>query len=110
RAQLLSISAAIVLSVAASQSATANEIATGAVTYAKDVAPILNAHCVVCHREGEVAPMSLRTYAEVRPWTKSILARAVQEKSMPPWHADPEYGKYANDARLSAAEIATIDK
>lgn len=88
----------------------ANEIASNAVTYAKDVAPILNAHCVQCHREGEVAPMSLRTYAEVRPWTKSILKRVVQEKSMPPWHADPQFGAFSNDARLSAADIATLDK
>ncbi len=81
------------------------------ITYAKDVAPILNEHCVQCHRQGEVAPMSLRTYAEVRPWTKSIAKRVVQEKSMPPWHADPQIGiAYKNDARLSDAEIATIDK
>jgi len=82
----------------------------GKITYAKDVAPILNAKCVQCHREGEVAPMSLRTYAEVRPWVKAIAKRVVQEKSMPPWHADPAYGTFSNDMRLSAAEIAVIDK
>lgn len=80
------------------------------VTYAKDIAPILNAKCVQCHREGEVAPMSLRTYAEVRPWVKSIAERVVQEKSMPPWHADPQFGTFANDMRLSAEQIALIDK
>ena len=61
-------------------------------------------------REGEVAPMSLRTYAEVRPWTKAIHERVVREKSMPPWHADPQFGEYANDARLSDAQIAVLDK
>jgi hypothetical protein len=86
-------------------SAQANE----AVTYAKDIAPLLNEHCVRCHRPGEVAPMSLRTYAEVRPWAKSIQKRVVQEKSMPPWHADPAHGVFKNDARLSDVELAKLD-
>jgi hypothetical protein len=80
------------------------------VTYTKDIAPIMNAHCVVCHRGGEVAPMSLTTYAEVRPWAKAISKRVVQERSMPPWHADPAYGTFSNDKRLSAEQIATIDR
>lgn len=80
------------------------------VTYAKDIAPILNAKCVQCHRAGEVAPMSLQSYAEVRPWTKAIAKRVVQEKSMPPWHADPAFGTFSNDMRLSPEEIATIDR
>ncbi len=73
-------------------------------TYAKDIAPILNARCVQCHRPGEVAPMSLLTYNEVRPWVKSIEKRVLVEKSMPPWHADPAHGTFKNDPRLTQAE------
>lgn len=72
-----------------------------------DVAPILEAHCLRCHTPGSVAPMSLRTYAEARPWAKAI-RRNVEAGSMPPWFADPEVGHFANDPRLSAEEIETI--
>jgi hypothetical protein len=76
-------------------------------TFAKDVAPILFSRCVECHRPGEIAPMSLLNYKEVRPWAKSIKQR-VLERSMPPWSADPHYGKFSNDPRLSDKEISTI--
>lgn len=76
-------------------------------TYSKDVAPILNENCVSCHRPGQIAPMSLLNYAEVRPWAKSM-ARQVHERTMPPWHADPEYGDFENDRSLSKDEIETI--
>ena len=76
-------------------------------TFALDVAPILYSKCVMCHRAGEVAPMSLLTYEEARPW-----ARAIKEKvllrEMPPWFADPKYGTFANDPRLTDKEIQTI--
>jgi mono/diheme cytochrome c family protein len=78
-----------------------------AVTYTKDVAPILFKNCAECHRPGEIGPMSLMNYQEVRPWAKSIRERVV-ERSMPPWSADPHVGKWANDARLSQKEIDTI--
>lgn len=77
------------------------------VTFSKDVAPVLYKHCVGCHRPGEVAPMALRTYKEVRPWAAAI-REAVSKRTMPPWHADPHYGKFVNDSRLSDAEIALI--
>ncbi|MCI0487558.1 MAG: heme-binding domain-containing protein [Blastocatellia bacterium] len=77
------------------------------VTFTKDVAPILYASCAECHRPGEIAPMSLLTYKEVRPWAKSIRDR-VADRSMPPWSADPKYGHWANDPRLSEREINTI--
>src|SRR5438270_6864203 len=77
------------------------------VTFTKNVAPILYQHCAECHRPGEIAPMSLMTYQEVRPWAKSIRERIV-EGSMPPWSADPKYGHWANDPRLSKQEIETI--
>src|SRR5262245_10509029 len=76
-------------------------------TFSKDVAPILYKHCTSCHRPGEIAPMSLRTYEDARPW-----ARAIREKvtsgAMPPWHADPAHGKFSNDRRLSADEKQTL--
>jgi len=77
------------------------------VTFTKNVAPILFKNCAECHRPGEIAPMSLMTYQEVRPWAKSIRERVV-EGSMPPWSADPKYGHWANDPRLSKQEIDTI--
>jgi hypothetical protein len=77
------------------------------VTFTKDVAPILYARCVECHRPGEVAPMPLRTYKEVRPWAKAI-REVVVERRMPPWLADPHYGEFANERRLSPPELHTI--
>ncbi len=76
-------------------------------TFSKDVAPIFYEHCTVCHRPGEVAPMSLLTYDAARPWVRSI-GSAVSRGVMPPWHADPSYGHFLNDRRLSDAEKATI--
>ena len=76
-------------------------------TYAKDVAPILHASCINCHRPGEVAPMSLRTFDEVRPWARAIKQK-VTSRQMPPWFAAAPPGEFANDARLSAQQIDTI--
>lgn len=76
-------------------------------TFTKDVAPILFNKCIECHRTGEIAPMSLLTYQEVRPWAKSIRQRVV-ERSMPPWSADPHFGKFSNDPSLSQKEIDSI--
>jgi hypothetical protein len=76
-------------------------------TFSKDVAPILYKHCAGCHRPNDIAPMSLITYKEARPWAKSI-REAVVKRAMPPWHADSRYGHFSNDPRLTDAEIATI--
>ncbi|HMD35671.1 MAG TPA: hypothetical protein VKH42_11915, partial [Vicinamibacterales bacterium] len=81
--------------------------AAPAVTFTKDVAPILHAKCVTCHRAGEVAPMSLITYQDARPYARAIRDKVVS-RVMPPWFADPKFGSFANDARLSAKEIDTI--
>jgi hypothetical protein len=78
------------------------------VTYNRDVAPILYKNCVVCHRPNDIAPMSLLTYKDTRPWGRAIREAVVQRK-MPPWHADPKVGDFLNDPRLSDADIATID-
>src|ERR1700746_1125691 len=81
--------------------------APASVTFHRDVLPILQKNCQGCHRPGEVAPMSLLTYADARPWAKAIKT-AVVSKKMPPWFADPQYGHFANDRRLSDAQINTL--
>src|SRR5215813_10343734 len=77
------------------------------VTFTKDVAPILYKSCAQCHRPGEMAPMSLIQYKEVRPWARSIKEK-VLNREMPPWYADPNHGEFANDPRLSQKEMDTI--
>ena len=79
------------------------------VTFTKDIAPIVFNKCASCHRHGEVAPMPLTSYREVRPWSKAI-REAVIERAMPPWYADPHTStlRFSNDRRLSQREIDTI--
>ena len=77
------------------------------VTFNKDVLPILEKNCQSCHRPGEVAPMSLLSYSDARPWAKAIKA-AVATRRMPPWLADPSVGHFENDRTLSAEDIATL--
>jgi hypothetical protein len=79
------------------------------VTFSKDVAPILQRACQNCHRPGSIAPMSLLTYNEARPWARSIKTK-VALRQMPPWHIDRNVGvsKFKDDPSLSDAEIATI--
>ena len=79
----------------------------GEVTYAKQVAAILDNRCVACHRSGEIAPFSLTTYKQAAGWAETI-AEVVRGSRMPPWHASPEYGKFRNDARLSDDEKRLI--
>jgi hypothetical protein len=76
-------------------------------TFYKDVLPILQTHCQECHRPGEIGPMALSTYKEVRPWAASI-KESVLLKKMPPWFADPHFGKFSNDRSLSAEQIDLI--
>jgi hypothetical protein len=76
-------------------------------TWNKDVAPILFANCITCHRAGEVAPMSLTSYQEARPWAKGIKAK-VLAREMPPWFADAQFGKFQNKRGLTAAQIETL--
>jgi hypothetical protein len=79
----------------------------GQVTFYKDVLPITQNRCQECHRPGEIAPFSLRTYNEARPWAKAIKS-SVLAKKMPPWFADPNYGHFANDRTMSQQEIDTL--
>src|SRR5262245_31858843 len=66
------------------------------VTFHKDVLPVLQKNCQTCHRPGQIAPMSLLTYEQARPWARAIKAK-VLAREMPPWFADPEFGRFAND-------------
>jgi len=88
----------------------AAEVTSGApVTFAKDIAPIFQEKCQDCHRKGAMAPMSLITYEEARPWAKSIRQRVVT-KQMPPWHIDQTVGvrHFKNDMSLSEGQIDAI--
>ena len=77
------------------------------VTFNKDVLPILQKNCQQCHRPGEVAPMSFLTYDSTRPWAKAI-KEATLSKRMPPWFADPSFGDFRNDPRLSERDVKTL--
>jgi hypothetical protein len=83
----------------------------GAVTFARDVAPILQRSCQNCHHPGSIAPMSLMNYEEVRPWARAI-KRRVSNREMPPWYIDKTIGiqKFKDDPSLSDSEIETIVK
>ncbi len=87
----------------------AAELTARQVTFTKDVAPILQEKCQDCHRKGSMAPMSLVTYEETRPWAKDIRQRVIT-RNMPPWHIDKTVGiqKFQNDISLSDEQIATI--
>lgn len=76
-------------------------------TFNKDVQPILATHCQSCHRAGEIGPMPLMTYGEVRPWAKAI-KDSVSSRRMPPWFADPHVGKFANDRSMPKPQIDTL--
>lgn len=79
----------------------------GAVSYAKDVAAILQKRCQSCHRPGQVGPFSLLTYEDAKRWAVSI-SEVVEERRMPPWHADPRIGHFENDRHLTPKERATL--
>ena len=91
---------------AAAQQAPARSTAS-APSYNRDVAPILFKACVECHRPNQIAPMSLLSYNEARPWARAIKAK-VQAREMPPWFADPRYGKFNNKRGLTDAQIAAL--
>src|SRR5580692_254015 len=77
--------------------------ASAAPTFTRDVAPILYKNCAGCHRAGEIAPMSLLTYEDARPWAKSIRENVLLGQ-MPPWHSADSHGTFANDRRLSDSD------
>ena len=79
----------------------------GDITFSKQVSRILNGRCVECHRAGQVAPFPLTTYEEVAGWSEMI-REVVELGRMPPWYADPKFGHWANDARLTDDEKQTL--
>lgn len=81
--------------------------APAAVTFHKDIEPILQANCQSCHRPGQIAPMSFMNYQNARPWAKAMKAATLARK-MPPWFADPAYGHFSNDRSLKQPEIELI--
>ena len=83
-------------------------LAAAGPTFRKDILPIFQKNCQGCHRPGEIGPMPLLTYEGTRPWAKAIRQEVATGK-MPPWFADPKYGHFANDRRLSAADVRTIE-
>jgi hypothetical protein len=109
-ARMLAVSFVVI--VVTTTMVTGQELATsskGEVTFARDVAPILQRHCQNCHRPGQIGPMSLLTYQDARPWARSIKQR-VQTREMPPWFIDRDLGvqKFKNDVSLTEKDIATI--
>jgi len=104
--------AMLVVAMPASAQTPSNAVANSAqpqVTFAKDVVPVLQAKCQDCHRAGGMAPMSLVTYEETRPWARAIKQR-VETRMMPPWHLDKTVGiqHFQNDLSLSDGQIAMI--
>jgi len=81
--------------------------AVGAVTFARDIAPIVFEHCASCHRPGGSAPFSLLTYPEVRGRARQIVT-AIERRAMPPWQAEPGYGEFVGERRLTITEIAAF--
>lgn len=80
----------------------------GAVTFNKDVLPILQTQCQECHRPGEVAPMSFMTYQETRPWAKAI-KEATLSRKMPPWFADAQFsGHFTNERHLTPEQVKVL--
>src|SRR4029079_13427519 len=79
----------------------------GAVTFTKHVAPILQRHCQECHRPGMIGPMALLTYDDAVAWS-AMIQEVVQERRMPPWHADPKFGTFANDRSLPKEDRDTL--
>jgi peroxiredoxin len=77
------------------------------VTYAKDVAKILNSSCVTCHRQGQGAPFSLETYEKAKAWSAEIV-NVTRDRSMPPWKPVTNHGLYYNERRLTDEEVAIL--
>jgi hypothetical protein len=104
---MLGFSSSLIL--AAALSATSSTPAKSGPTFYRDILPILQDRCQSCHRPSQIAPMPLLTYEQTRPWAAAI-AKTVQDKTMPPWFADPRFGHFSNDPSLGEAQIASIEE
>ncbi len=80
----------------------------GDVTYSNQISRILNTRCVSCHREGQIAPFPLTNYDEVNGWGE-MMVEVIDKGQMPPWFANPKYGEFKNDCRLSKEEVQNIE-
>jgi hypothetical protein len=76
-------------------------------SYNKSIAPVFQKHCVICHRQGEVAPFTLTHYEDAVNWA-DMIQEVIEQGRMPPWHANPKYGRFANDPHLSPQEKQLI--
>src|SRR2546425_12230327 len=103
------IKARLLLVLSASLTVSVTAAVAQDVTFTKDVAPILQRSCQNCHRPDQMAPMSLLTYEDARPYARSIKARTMA-RAMPPWHVERNIGiqKFKDDPSLTEDEIATI--
>ena len=105
------LGAAIAFVALGSPATAATSEVPAAPTFTKDIAPIFQAKCEACHRADSMAPMSLKTFAEVRPWVRSIHVR-VADRQMPPWQIERSVGiqKFKNDRSLTDEERLTVLK
>src|SRR5439155_12467033 len=104
RVGVLALAVVLLPAVAAAEAASATQA-----TFSRDVAPILQVKCQECHQPNSIAPMSLITYKDVRPWAKSIRERVIT-RQMPPWHIDRSVGvqQFKNDMSLTDEQVNTI--
>ena len=101
------IGVAVCISAGLAGAGAAQNTATAVPTFNKQIAPILVANCVTCHRPDGIAPFSLMSYEAALPFAKAIKARTA-ERVMPPWYADPKYGEFKNARALTQAQIDTL--
>src|SRR5215510_11557746 len=106
-ASLIVSAAVLTIVMAASVSMAAQSAAGTAPTFNKDVAAVVFNNCVICHRPNQIAPMTLTSYKEVRPWARAIKEKVLKGE-MPPWRADGRFGTFRNDRRLTPEQIKTI--
>lgn len=81
--------------------------ATEPVSYRGQIAPLLQKHCVGCHSPGNIGPFAMSSYKKVKGWS-AMMEEVVLDRRMPPWHADPHYGKFVNNRALTSAEAHTL--
>lgn len=77
------------------------------ISYTREVAPLLQKNCVGCHSPGQIGPFAMSSYKKVKGWS-AMIEEVVLDRRMPPWHADPHYGKFSNDRALTSAESHTL--
>lgn len=77
------------------------------VTYTRDIAPIFHRHCVECHRPGEIGPFDMSDFQEIRGWADMIV-EVIEQKRMPPWHADPSHGHFKNQRSMNPSDLQLL--